>query len=122
MPFYVYRDESTGEKIELMMTVAEMSRRQRKDGTIVHEGKTLLRDIAAEHGGFRNTPGAWPMKSDAAGVHPSQAGEAYEESARLGVPTRFDSETGQAIFESRSHRRAFLRAKGMYDRNGGFGD
>lgn len=122
MPIYVYSNPDTGETVELTMTVAQMLRKRRKDGSIIHDGVRLVRSIAGEHRGFQNTPGAWPMRSDAAGVHPSQASEASEEMARLGVPTRFDSDTGQAIFESRAHRRAFLRAKGMYDRNGGYGD
>ena len=122
MPFYVYKNTSTGETIELMMTIAEMLRRQKPDGSIKHEGKTWVRSISGEHGGFRGTPGNWPLLSDAAGVHPTQTGDAYHESVKLGVPTRFHSETGQAIFESRSHRKAFLAAKGMYDRSAGFGD
>lgn len=122
MPFYHYIDRNTGEKFELMMTISEMMRRQKKDGTISHEGRTLHRDITSEHRGFSNTPGAWPMLSDAAGVHPSQVGAAFKESVGFGIPTRFHPETGQAIFESRAHRKAFLKAKGMYDRSGGYGD
>ena len=122
MPFYTYKDKETGEKFELMMSISEMMRRQKKDGTIVHDGRVLHRDIVSEHRGFSNTPGAWPMMSDGAGVHPSQVEAAYKESVGFGVPTSFHPETGQAIFESRSHRKAFLRAKGMYDRSGGYGD
>jgi len=122
MPFYVYIDESTGETHEILMTVSEMERRERADGTIVHEGKTLTRSIVAEHRGVPSNPGNWPMLSDAAGVHPSQCGEAFSASVRDGVPTRFHPETGQAIFESRSHRRAYLKSRGMYDRSGGYGD
>lgn len=122
MPFYVYVDDETGTKVELMMTVSEMMRRQRKDGTILHEGRRMRRSIASEHGSNDGCPGNWPLLSDAAGVHPTQCGAAYRESVSLGVPTRFHPDTGQAIFESRSHRRAFLRAKGMYDRSGGYGD
>lgn len=122
MPFYVYKDESTGEKVELMMTIAEMMRRQRKDGTILHEGRRLMRDVVSEHRGTSSCPGNWPLLSDAAGVHPSQCKDAWNQSVSMGVPTRFHPDTGQAIFESRSHRRAFLRAKGMYDRSGGYGD
>jgi len=122
MPFYHFIDRNTGEKFELMMTISEMMRRQKKDGTLLHDGRTLHRDITSEHRGFSNTPGAWPMLSDAAGVHPSQAGAAFKESVGFGIPTRFHPETGQAIFESRSHRKAFLKAKGMYDRSGGYGD
>jgi hypothetical protein len=121
MPIYVYKDQKSGEKVELFMSIAEMSARQ-KDGVLELQGRILVRDIVTEQGGFRNTAGHWPMMSDGAGVHPSQTGEAYAESVKLGVPTQFDRSTGQAIFESRSHRRAFLRAKGMYDRNGGYGD
>jgi hypothetical protein len=122
MPFYVYSDRDTGEKYELMMTISEMMRRQKSDGTIRHDGKTLHRNVAAEHRGMTSNPGNWPMKSDAAGVHPTQVGAAYTESVKLGVPTRFDPQTGQAIFESRSHRKDFLKAKGMFDRSGGYGD
>jgi len=122
MPFYIYKNKETGEAFELMMSMSEMLRRQRKDGTIVHEGKTLHRDVISEHRGISSNPGAWPLMSDAAGVHPSQAGDAYKQSVEIGVPTQFHSETGQAIFESRSHRKAFLKAKGMYDRSGGYGD
>jgi hypothetical protein len=122
MPFYIYVDNQTNERVELMMTIQEMMRKRRADGSILHEGRILHRSIAAEHGGVSSNPGNWPMRSDAAGVHPSQTGAAYEESVKLGVPTRFDPQTGQAIFESRSHRRDFLKAKGMFDRSGGYGD
>jgi hypothetical protein len=122
MPFYIYIDEKTGESHEILMSVGEMERRERPDGTIEHEGKTLVRSIVAEHRHVPGTPGCWPMLSDAAGVHPNQCGEAFTASVRDGVPTRFHPETGQAIFESRSHRRAYLKSRGLYDRNGGYGD
>ena len=123
MPFYIYRDEKTGEKIEILMTMSEMLRRQRPDKTIVHEdGRVLTRDVVAEHRGGTSNPGAWPIYSDGAGVHPSQVVEAMEHAANNGVPTRFHPETGQAIFESRGHRKAFLRMRGMHDRSGGYGD
>lgn len=123
MPFYIYRDEKTGEKIEIMMSMSEMLRRQRPDKTIVHDdGRILVRDVAAEHRGVSSNSSCWPLLSDAAGVHPSQVKEAMEQSSKMGVPTKFHPETGQAIFESRGHRKAFLRMKGMYDRSGGYGD
>lgn len=121
MPIYVYKDRKTGERVELYLTCAEKDKRE-KCGVITDGGRVLVRDIVGELGGFRCTAGNWPMRSDAAGVHPSQCAHAHEESIALGVPTQFDKETGQAIFESRSHRKAFLAAKGMYDRNGGYGD
>lgn len=122
MPFYIYKDVETGERIELMMSISDMMRKRRADGSIKHEGRILVRDIVAEHKGVSSNPGNWPMMSDAAGVHPSQAGDAYKDSVSRGVPTQFHPETGQAIFTSRSHRSAFLKSKGMYDRSGGYGD
>jgi hypothetical protein len=62
-----------------------------------------------------------PLSSEAAAVHPDQIEEAREDARRLGVPTEFDPE-GRPIFTSRSHRRAYLRAYGFHDRDGGYGD
>lgn len=64
----------------------------------------------------------WPQRSTALGVHPRQCGEAYEASVRMGVPTRFDEKTGEAILESRHHRRRYAEAFGIYDMDGGFSD
>lgn len=65
----------------------------------------------------------WPMRSDAFGVHPDQAAEAYAESVKAGVPTEFDSKTGEAIFRSRGHRRRAVEALSpMYDLDGGYSD
>jgi hypothetical protein len=120
MPTYVYRDKDE-QVVELVMSVSEMESREH-DGFLVHEGQILRRDLAAEHGPARSGCAAWPMKSDAAGVHPSQSGEAYEHSVSVGVPTQFDSRTGQAIFTDRSHRKRYLAARGFIDRNAGYGD
>lgn len=120
MPTYIYRDENDN-PVELVMTIREMESRE-QDGKIEHEGKTLVRDMAAEHGPARGGCASWPMRSDAAGVHPDQAGEAYQHSVSLGVPTQFDQRTGQAIFTDRIHRKRYLAARGFIDRNGGYGD
>lgn len=61
------------------------------------------------------------MKSDAMGVHTSQAQEFYDESVALGVPTEFDKQ-GRAVFRDPSHRKNYCRAMGVHDRNGGYGD
>jgi len=66
-------------------------------------------------------PTCWPMHSDALGVHPDQRKEAYEESVKMGVPTRFDDD-GCAILTGPGHRKRYAEANGMFDRNGGFGD
>ncbi|MGH2272166.1 hypothetical protein ACQ9LF_10235 [Anaerohalosphaeraceae bacterium U12dextr] len=88
----------------------------------VRLGKTVFkRNLRAEHAGTRHTPGNWPMKSDAAGVHPSQIKEAYDHSVRIGIPTQFAPD-GRAIFTGREHRKNYCRAIGLHDRNGGYGD
>lgn len=71
--------------------------------------------------GTRSTSG-WPIESDAAGVHPDQVPEAMAHAASKGVPTEFNTKTGNPIFRSRKHRNAFLKAHDMRDRDAGYGD
>ncbi len=68
-----------------------------------------------------HSPGCWPMKSWSAGVHPDQVGEAAAHAAKLGVPTSFTPD-GDAIFRDRAHRKQFLKAHGMHDKDGGYSD
>jgi hypothetical protein len=84
-------------------------------------GKVFTRDYRAEHSDFKNTPGNWPMKSDAAGVHPDQIQEAVNHSIKNGVPTSFTSD-GRAIFTDANHRKKYCRLIGLHDRNGGYRD
>ena len=122
MPTYCYRVIGSDELVELVMSCAEMERRQTAEHTIVlDDGSIAKRDFATEHGGFKNTAGNWPMVSYAAGVHPSQVKEAQEHVAKQGIHTDYTPQ-GDAIFRSRSHRRDHLRAIGLRDRNAGYGD
>lgn len=66
--------------------------------------------------------GNWPVLSDAAGVDPTQIREASENAKKYGVPTEFNRETGQAIFTSPGHRKAYCRLYGLADNNAGYGD
>ncbi|HOK67210.1 MAG TPA: hypothetical protein PK054_12610 [Anaerohalosphaeraceae bacterium] len=116
MPTYCYRlpDGTIEERFYPMGKAPQTIRTE--DGQI---GK---RDYSAEHGRFKNTRTAtWPMVSVAVGVHPSQREEAMREAAAMGVPTEFN-ENGDAIFRSAKHRKAFCRAFGFYDKNGGYSD
>lgn len=79
------------------------------------------RNVVAEHRHTRDVSGTWPMKSDAAGVAPSQVQEAREHSVKIGIPTDFTPD-GRAIFHSRLHRKQYCEAIGLYDRNGGYSD
>jgi|TARA_R100000388_G_C7198686_1_gene137350 hypothetical protein len=123
MPYYDYKNAETGEKTSIFMTIAEMEKRSKADMSIVLEGVRWERDLASEID-TTNMGGCavWPMKSDAAGVHPTQVGDFRKDSEQKGVPTDFDPKTGQAIFKSRSHRARYLKTYNMHDRNGGYSD
>ena len=84
-------------------------------------GTVFKRNICAEHANTKHTPGNWPMKSDAAGVHPDQIKEAHQHSIKIGIPTEFTPD-GRAVFTGRKHRKDYCRAIGLHDRNGGYGD
>lgn len=63
----------------------------------------------------------WPKESSAAGVHPDQVQEAMVESAKRGVPTEYNKK-GRPIMRDRAHRRAYNKAHGFRDNDGGYGD
>ena len=85
------------------------------------DGQLADRDVAAEHGGFRDSPGNWPLHCSASGVDPTQAGAASDIMARHGCPTEFTS-SGEAIYTDQTHRRKALKFLGLHDRDGGYGD
>lgn len=115
MPQYVYTNEENGESVQRVYPMTRIPRTIRVKGLVYH------RDIAAEHGGFKNTPGNWPQKSWSVGVHPSQIKEAYAESVRNGVPTDF-APNGDRIFRDRKHRADWCKANNTFDRSAGYGD
>lgn len=124
MPTYCYRHPD-GSLIELSMTVAQMKRRQRRDGTLVrwsgNDKIILTRDIVAEHKGHRATPGTWPMVSTAAGVDATQVEEARAYAKRMGVPTEFTKD-GDPILTGPEHRKRYCEINYLYDRNAGYSD
>lgn len=68
-------------------------------------------------------PAAWPKKSYALAVHPSQIKEQMAHAKRMGVPTDFDK-SGKPILTSRGHRAEYLkRVDGRrVDYDGGYSD
>jgi hypothetical protein len=70
-----------------------------------------------------DTPGAWRnFFSDALAVHPKQIKRAEEDARARGVPTEFEPESGRPQFRDRDHRRRYMKAYGVHDNNGGYGD
>ena len=68
-----------------------------------------------------HTTTCWPQKSEALAVHPKRINEAIDSAKKKGVPTRFDR-AGRPVFESRQHRKRYLKAYGYHDNQGGYGD
>jgi hypothetical protein len=123
MPTYCFIDKETGQTQELVWTISEMEANTGPNFQYIDaDGVVWDRDFATEHGSGSSNSSNWPMKSDSCGVHPSDTAKASEASVTMGVPTRFDKKTGQAIFESRGHRAKYLKARGFHDRNGGYSD
>lgn len=114
MPVYCYRSED-GDTHE---RVCKMGQAPCK---VCIDGKEYVRDYQAEHGHVPHSPGLWPMVSTSMGVSPRQRKEAYEESVKMGVPTRFD-EKGRAVFETRGQRKRYAQAMGFRDNDGGYSD
>lgn len=119
---YLYRT-TDGALHEVIMTVAEMCRRQRKDGTIrLKDGRLARRDITAEQGGFQDVGEKnWPKgRQDhwSLSCHPSQVGEFNKAAAARGVATVHDPRTGSPQFTSMAHRRSYLKKFGFVDKSG----
>lgn len=64
---------------------------------------------------------AWPIVSDALGVHPDQVPEANHRNKAAGVNVQYNRK-GQAVIPSRGERRKLLRLEKAHDRDGGYGD
>ncbi len=83
MPVYIFSADDS-EQTEIVM-----SARQDIPKTVRKYGKVFKRDIAAEHGGFQDTPGNWPQLSESAGCMPNQRKEFEARMSALGCPTQF---------------------------------
>ena len=79
------------------------------------------RDIPAEHSGHITTNSNYPMKCEGSGVAISQIAEARNILKVQGTSADFTSD-GRPIYTSAVHRKKCLKAFGLHDRNGGYGD
>jgi hypothetical protein len=70
---------------------------------------------------LRKTRARWPIYSEAAAVHPKQAKEWQAYMKSQGVPTEYDY-LGRPELRDRGHRRRYLRAARLHDKDGGYGD
>lgn len=127
MAKYMYRNQINQKLVEIERSLEEILENPLY---MSEDGQDLQRDVQAElerdgknmkHRGPRKGIPKWPIHSDAAGINPSQAKEAHEHLAKHGVKTEY-TQTGEAIFRTRGHRKAHLKAMGLIDRSGGYGD
>jgi NADPH-dependent glutamate synthase beta subunit-like oxidoreductase len=130
MPVYIYETEGTDEIVELFFN----SYKEKDENEFIHDngrkailldsGKTAFRCVGHERRGVKTFTKNWPLYSDAMGCNPDQANEAYEESVKMGVPTRFNvpGQEGRAEFLSASHRKEYCKKMGFHDRNAGYSD
>ena len=114
MPLYRYTN-SDGQTIEVFSSIAKRKAWVRRDG------KTYFRDIVAERQNMRSQPGAWPLVSSFAGVHPSQIDGVRQECASKGIDVDF-APNGDVIWRNRANRRDYLRCMGLFDKDAGYGD
>ncbi len=64
--------------------------------------------------------GAWPIVSEAAGCHPEQVKEHMEFDQQHRVPTEYTRD-GSPVFTDRAHRKRYLKAHGLVDKDGVYG-
>jgi len=114
---YCFECEHCGHRAELNRPAKDYKKKAR-----CPECKKLMRrNIAIEGAGQGAANDNYPMESDAAGVHPDQIKETMAFDRAHGVPTEYKP-SGNPVFTSRGHRRAYCEAHGLYDRNAGYGD
>jgi hypothetical protein len=67
------------------------------------------------HEAMTDNPAGWPLVSESFAVPPGQIEKQMASDKLKGAPlTRYD-ELGRQIFESRGHRKAYLKALGLVD-------
>ena len=114
MPTYSYRLPS-GQVIDRTMTIASKELAELKDEAgktyIIVDGQKAVRIYEAN----MKPASCWPLESQACGVALNQVDEAAKADRDLGVPTRYNRNSGNPIFESMGHRRAWLKAHKMHD-------
>lgn len=73
------------------------------------------------------TPSCWPMQTGLSfGILPHQIAAKMEADRKLGVPTEYvktaDGYAANPVFTDRAHRKAYHKAHGAHDNQGGYGD
>ncbi len=73
------------------------------------------------------TPSCWPMQTGLSfGILPHQIEAKMKKDKEMGVPTEYvktsDGYAAHPVFTDRAHRKAYHKAHGAHDNQGGYGD
>jgi hypothetical protein len=82
----------------------------------LEDGRVAARDYRAELQPTHSSGSGWPFACYASGVQPEQRKELQDYLAKKGVPTEVNR-NGDPIYRNINHRRAALKARGMFDRS-----
>lgn len=129
---YLYRDRDTGELVGVRMGLGEKLAREKTGGFLdAPDGRELVRAFREElqRDGLADKPktvvrqqAQWPMVSINGGVNPDQIGELREIWREHRVTGCDVLPNGDVVYESRAARKADHEARGLFDKDGGYGD
>lgn len=129
---HLYRDRETGELLALEMCAGEKLAREKTGGFIISpEGRELVRAFREQLEQDGLTVGKkpvpqlraqWPMISINGGVNPDQIDELREIWQEERVTGCEVLPNGDIKYEDRAARRADHKARGLFDKDGGYGD
>ena len=128
---YLYSVRDGNEIVEVMMDIDELMQRESCGFMYLPDGREAQRAVGEEslRDGMRpqstkkpRTKARWPLVSVNAGVNPDQAEELrefWEEHQVTGCEVTSD---GDVVWNDRKARKRDCEARGLYDRNAGYGD
>ena len=129
---YLYWSEETGELCAIKMPMGEMMERQEAGGFIIFPdgtvGKRALPSEFERDGVTTRlksglvTRARWPQVSVNGGVNPNQRQELRDFWKEHKVTGCEVLSNGDIVHEDRAARKADMAARGLYDRDGGYGD
>jgi hypothetical protein len=129
---YLYRIRDTGELVGVKMACGEKLARETTGGFIVlPAGEEAVRAFQEElaKDGFKPrqktrcpTAATWPMTTILGGVNPEQIPELRSLWQERGVTGCDVLPNGDVVWESRQARKKDCEARGLFDRDGGYGD
>lgn len=119
MPVYIYSNDDRSLVLERLYPMGKAPASIRADG------EKLTIDIALQWKG-RDAPKCWDSANGqyslAGAVHPDQIPEAIVElKHKTGRTYRFDDK-GRPFLPTRAARKDYCKARGIYDKDGGYGD